>query len=102
MFYQIKKIIVTEGSSTKIVERFSGEGLIEKQTGFIDLKVLVKKVRRGDEEVLIIVQWDSEESWKRWEKSPEHIAGHKANAGKPKPEFIIETMQNVYEVKLQK
>jgi heme oxygenase (staphylobilin-producing) len=102
MFYQIKRLVVKEGSSQKVVERFSGEGLIEKQPGFIDLKVLVKKVRRGDEEVLVMIQWESEADWKNWEKSPEHIAGHKAGAGKPKPDHILESSQNVYEVKSNK
>ena len=102
MFYQLKRMTVSEGSSDKVLARFHKEGLIEKQPGFIDLKVLVKKVRRGDEEVLIMVNWESEADWKNWEKSPEHIAGHKANAGKPKPDHIIESSQNVYEVKVSK
>jgi heme oxygenase (staphylobilin-producing) len=102
MFYQVKRLIIKEGFSSKVVDRFGVEGLIEKQPGFIDLKVLVKKVRRGDEEVLILVQWESEQDWKNWEKSPAHIAGHKANAGKPKPEHIIESGQGVYEVKVLK
>ncbi|MFF3102781.1 antibiotic biosynthesis monooxygenase family protein [Viridibacillus arvi] len=102
MFYQAKRIIVQEGFSGQVVERFSGDTPLAKQPGFIDMKVLVKKVRRGDEEVMILVQWQSEEDWKNWEKSPEHIAGHKANIGKPKPEYIIETSQNVYEVKATK
>ena len=37
----------------------------------------MKNVRRGEEEVIMIVRWESEEAWKAWEKSPEHIAGHK-------------------------
>lgn len=102
MFYQIKRIVVKEGFSEKVVERFKGEGHIEKQPGFIDLQVIVKKVRRGDEEVLVLVRWETEEDWKNWEKSPEHIAGHKASAGKPKPDFIIESNQHVYEVKVSK
>ncbi|TYR74630.1 antibiotic biosynthesis monooxygenase [Rossellomorea vietnamensis] len=102
MFYQIKRIVVKEGTSPRVIERFSGEGLIEKQPGFIDFKVLEKKVRRGDEEVLVLVQWESEEAWKSWEKSPEHIAGHKASAGKPKPGHIIESGQNVYYVRSTK
>lgn len=102
MFYQIKKMIVKEGTSSIVIDRFRGEGLIEKQPGFIGLEVLLKEVRRGDEEVLIVVHWESKEDWKNWEKSPEHIAGHKANAGKPKPEHIIEVQQSTYETKLAK
>ena len=102
VFYQIKRFVVQEGTSQLVLDRHSKEGLIEKQPGFVSVKVLQKKVRRGDEEIMLIVEWESEQDWKNWEKSPEHIAGHKANAGKPKPEHIIEVSQNVYELKIQK
>ncbi|WP_432353579.1 antibiotic biosynthesis monooxygenase family protein [Sporosarcina sp. A2] len=102
MFYQIKRMTVKEGTSTKVTDKFSGEGLIEKQTGFLGLEVLVKESRRGDGEILIVVRWESKEDWKNWEKSPEHIAGHKANAGKPKPEYIIDSRQDTYEVTASK
>ncbi|WP_346235032.1 antibiotic biosynthesis monooxygenase [Lysinibacillus telephonicus] len=102
MFVQIKRIIVTEGNSDKVVERFSAKksspSLLEQQPGFIDKQVLVKKVRRGDEEVVIMIRWESEEAWKGWEKHPDHIAGHRANAGKPKPDYIVESSQDVYNV----
>ncbi|MDF2683891.1 MAG: antibiotic biosynthesis monooxygenase [Brevibacillus sp.] len=99
MFVQVRKTVVTEGNADKIVSRFSGEGLIEKQEGFIDSTVLVKKGSRGDEEVMVIVRWESEAHWKQWEKSDAHIAGHKANLGKPKPEYIVSSEGGLYEVK---
>lgn len=102
MFYQIKQMVVKEGFSDSVVERFKGEGLIEKQPGFVGLQVLVKNARRGDEEVMVLVRWETEEDWKNWEKSPEHIAGHRANAGKPKPDYIIDSSQNLYTVKASK
>ena len=68
MFVQIKRIVVKEGNSDKVMERFganpNGPSLLEQQPGFIDKQVLVKKVRRGDEEVLVMVRWESEEAWK--------------------------------------
>jgi len=102
LFYQIRRLIVKEGTSKLVVDRFKGEGLIEKQPGFVKLEVLVKKVRRGEEEVLVVVAWESEQDWKNWEKSPEHIAGHKANLGKPKPDHIIESNGGLYELKASK
>lgn len=68
MFVQLRKMTVSEGNSEKVVERFSKAGILEEQEGFVDLKVLVKKVRRGEEEVIILVTWESEEYWKQWEK----------------------------------
>ena len=98
MFVTMRKQIVTEGNSEKVVERFSREGLIEKQPGFIDCTVMVKKVRRGDEEVVVLMRWESEEDWKNWEKSDAHIAGHKAKLGQPKPDYIISSEGGKYDV----
>jgi heme oxygenase (staphylobilin-producing) len=102
MFVQMRKMVVTEGNSDKVVQRFGGKGLVETQEGFIDTTVMVKKVRRGDEEVVIQTRWESEEHWKQWEKSDAHIAGHKAKLGKPKPEYVISSEGAVYEVKAVK
>lgn len=106
MFVQVRKWMVTEGNSDKIVERFGKKvgqkpSLVEKQPGFIGREILVKKVRRGDEEVVMLIRWESEEAWKNWEKSPEHIAGHKARLkeGKPeKPDFILSMEHGNYHV----
>lgn len=61
-------MVVTEGNSDKIVERFGAKKdgllLLEQHPGFIDKQVLVEKVSRGEEQVLIIVRWESEEAWK--------------------------------------
>ncbi|MFC6333370.1 antibiotic biosynthesis monooxygenase family protein [Paenibacillus septentrionalis] len=97
MFVQMRKWVVTEGNSDKILKRFKkkpedGPSLIEQREGFLGRELLVKKTRRGDEEVIMMVRWESEEAWKAWEKSPEHIAGHRAKLkdGKPpQPEYIV-------------
>ncbi|MCR8644599.1 antibiotic biosynthesis monooxygenase [Paenibacillus sp. N1-5-1-14] len=102
MFIETKTFIVTEGNSDKIVNRFSGEGIIEKSEGFIDLSVLVKKSRRGDEEVIVMIRWESEEAWKKWETSEAHIAGHRQSRGQPKPDHIVSVTHGTYEVKSAK
>ncbi|KHF30345.1 Heme-degrading monooxygenase HmoA [Anoxybacillus sp. BCO1] len=53
MFVQMKTIIVAEGHGEKIVERFAGKGLIEQQSGFIDLSVLKKKREEGMKSFLL-------------------------------------------------
>ncbi|CAM3896836.1 antibiotic biosynthesis monooxygenase family protein [Mesobacillus thioparans] len=99
MFYQMKRLLVKEGHSSQVVERFSKKGmLIESQPGFLDKQVLVKKSRRGEEEVLVMIRWQTEQDWKNWEKHPDHIAGHKAKIGQPKLDYIIESSQDVYDV----
>lgn len=99
MFIQIRKWIVKEGNSDKIINTFKKDpnqepSLVEQQVGFLGRELLVKNVRKGEEEVLMLIRWESEEAWKSWEKSPEHIAGHKRkikeHGGKPpKPEYVI-------------
>jgi len=102
MFIQLRKITVAEGNAEKVIKQFSGEGMIEKQEGIIDVTVMEKKVRKGDEEVIVMIRWESEEYWKKWEKSEAHIANHKANLGKPKPESILNTEVGKYEVRAVK
>ncbi|ASZ63571.1 heme-degrading oxygenase HmoA [Bacillus subtilis] len=102
MFVQLRKMTVKEGYADKVIERFSAEGIIEKQEGLIDVTVLEKNVRRGDEEVVVMIRWESEDHWKQWEKSDAHIAGHKANKGKPKPDYLISTEVSMYHVRAVK
>ncbi|GEK30838.1 antibiotic biosynthesis monooxygenase [Kurthia zopfii] len=100
MIVQMRRFTVTEGNGHLMVEKFTkGGGLVEQQPGFIDKTVLEKKVRRGEEEVIMLVRWESEEAWKAWEKSPEHIAGHRENRGKPKPDHVLNVEVTMYEVK---
>lgn len=107
MFIQLRKWIVTEGNADKILERFKrkpedGPSLVEQREGFVGRELLVKKTRRGDEEVIMLVRWESEEAWKAWEKSPEHIAGHRAklkDGGKPaQPDYVISMEHGAYYV----
>ena len=99
LFVQLRRISVAEGNAEQVIKKFSGKGMIEEQEGFIDLIIMEKQVRKGDEEVIVMIRWESEEYWKQWEKSEAHIANHKANLGKPKPEFILNTEVGKYEVK---
>lgn len=48
---------------------------------------------------MVIARWESEAHWKQWEKSDAQIAGHKANLGKLKPEYIVSSEAALYEVK---
>lgn len=98
MFVQMRRTVVKEGFKDKVLERFQPKegkpSLLEKREGFIGREILVKKTRRGEEEVIVLIRWESEEAWKAWEKSPDHIAGHKKqiaeHGGKPpQPDYII-------------
>lgn len=102
MFIQIRRISVAEGHAEQVVEQFSKAGIIEQQEGFIDATIMQKKTRKGDEEVVVMIRWESEEHWKQWEKSDAHIANHRAKRNQPKPEYILNTEVGMYEVKTVK
>jgi len=99
MYVQMRTIVVEPGYADKVVERFSKPGLLDRREGLIDISVMVKKRRKEEEEVVVMVRWESIEAWKNWEKSPEHIQGHRENRGKQPPEYVKSTTVNMYEVK---
>lgn len=102
MFIMQRKITVQEGYGDQVIERFSKPGIVEEQEGFIETTIMKKKQRRGEEEIVIEIRWESEDLWKQWEKSPAHIAGHKVKRNQPKPEYILNTEVTLYQVKAVK
>lgn len=99
MLIQTRTIVVEKGFADQVVERFSKEGAIDSMEGLLDVSVMVNKRAKEQEEVVIMIRWESEEAWKNWEKSDAHIQGHRQSKGQPKPEYVISTSVNMYEVK---
>ncbi|GIQ70520.1 heme-degrading monooxygenase HmoA [Xylanibacillus composti] len=98
MFIQIRTITVKEGYAEQVTERFSGDSPMDKMEGLLDRTIMVNRKKQEHEEVVVMVRWESIEAWKNWEKSDVHIQGHRENRGKPKPDYIISTTVNMYEV----
>ncbi|WP_294742288.1 antibiotic biosynthesis monooxygenase [uncultured Exiguobacterium sp.] len=98
MFIQLKTFKIKRGSAVEMIERFSGKGIIEQQPGFLDLSVLHKKRTKEEEEVLVLIRWESEQDWKAWETSEVHLAGHRERRGQPGPSFILDGQQHYYDV----
>jgi len=98
MLIQTRSIVVEKGNADKVVERFSQPGILDEREGLIDITVMTNKRSKDAEEVVVIIRWESEEAWKNWEKSPEHIQGHRDNKDRKPPEYIISTTVNMYEV----
>ncbi|MDE5415394.1 antibiotic biosynthesis monooxygenase [Alkalihalobacterium chitinilyticum] len=102
MVIQTRTITVQPGYSDQVVERFSQESPIDTMDGLMDRTVMVNRKKKDQEEVIVMVRWESLEAWKNWEKSGAHIQGHKNNKGKAKPEYILDINVNMYEVKAVK
>lgn len=99
MLIQTRTIIVQPGNSDKVVERFSKEGPLDGMEGLIDVTVMVNKRSKESEEVVVFIRWESEQAWKNWEKSPEHIQGHRNAKGQQPPEYVISSTVSMFDVK---
>lgn len=102
MWVESKTITIKEGFEDQIVQRFSEQGAIEKFPGFIDLSVLVQKPRKGEQQIQVLIRWESEAHWKAWEKSDVHIEGHRRQRQQGKPEYVLGSAHAAYEVKAVK
>jgi len=100
LLIQTRTIVVQKGFSEQVVERFTQESPMDSMEGLLDKTIMVNKRNKEDqEEVVVMIRWESVDAWKNWEKSDAHIQGHRENKGKPTPEFVISTTVNMYEVK---
>lgn len=99
MLVQMRTMVVEKGSADKVVERFSQPGILDEREGLIDISVMVNKRTKEHDEVVAMIRWESEEAWKAWEKSPEHIQGHRAKKDSKPPEYMISTTVSMYVVK---
>jgi heme oxygenase (staphylobilin-producing) len=98
LLIQTRTIVVEKGHGDKIIERFSQEGPLDGREGLIDITIMTNKRNKEADEVMVMIRWESEDAWKAWEKSPEHIQGHRNSRGQSAPEYIISTTVHMYEV----
>jgi heme oxygenase (staphylobilin-producing) len=100
MLIQTRTIVVQSGNADQVVERFTQESPMDSFEGLLDKTVMVnKKKQEGQEEVVVMIRWESVDAWKNWEKSDVHIQGHRDSKGKQAPEYVISTTVNMYDVK---
>jgi len=98
MFIQLRKIVVVTGNADQVVARFSKESPMNSMEGLIDKTVMVSKLSREEEEVVVMIRWESRDAWKNWEKSDAHLQGHRDKKGQEPPAYIISTKVSMYEV----
>lgn len=93
MFFQIKTFEMTANTGRTLAENFSKSSLITQQPGFVNREVGLKESASQDE-VIILIIWESEEYFKQWVKSDAHLSGHK---NRPKNENILKSSTAFYE-----
>lgn len=98
MFIQTRRMVVTAGNAEQVVERFKKPGPLDEMEGLVDKTVMSSKISKEEEEVLVMIRWESREAWKNWEKSDVHLQGHRDKKGQQPPEYIISTKVTMYDV----
>lgn len=96
MFIMTRTITVEKGNSEQVVARFSGASPMDNMEGLIDVSVMVNTKSKDQEEVVVVIRWESQEAWKNWEKSDAHIQGHKEKRGKQPPSYVLGTEVKMY------
>lgn len=69
MFIQMRRIVVTAGSAEQVVARFSKPGPIDAMEGLVDKTIMSSKISREEEEVLVMIRWESRDAWMNWERA---------------------------------
>lgn len=102
MFVMTRTIVVEKGNSDKVIARFSKEGPMDSMEGLVDISVMVNRKSKEQEEVVVVIRWESVEAWKNWEKSDAHLEGHRNAKGHQPPEYVISTTVNLYDAEVVK
>lgn len=103
MLIQTRTIVVKPGNAELVVERFTKESPMDQMPGLLDKTVMVNRRKQEDnEEVVVMIRWESVDAWKNWEKSDVHIQGHRDKKGSAPPEYVVSTTVNMYDVKAHK
>ncbi|MCI3920998.1 antibiotic biosynthesis monooxygenase [Paenibacillus sp. TRM 82003] len=103
MLIQTRTITVAPGFVDQVVERFAQPGPMDEMPGLVDKTVMVNRRKKEEnDEVVVMIRWESVDAWKNWEKSDVHIQGHRESKGRTPPEYVLDTVVNMYEVKSHK
>ena len=94
MFVMIRTFSIAKGSSSKMIERLNQPSPVEKASGLISKSVLTSLKPGEVEKVLVQIVWESKDAFLAWERSPEHLAMHRAKA--ERPDFILEVKVESY------
>jgi heme oxygenase (staphylobilin-producing) len=98
MLIQTRTTIVKKGYADKLIENFAIDRPVDQMEGLIDRTIMVNTRNKEHDEVVVMIRWESKEAWKNWEKSPEHIAGHRNKKDHQPPEYVISGSVAMYEV----
>ena len=98
MLIQTRTTKVQKGFADKLLENFTADRPMDQMEGLIYRTIMVNTRNKDYDEVMVMIRWESKEAWKNWEKSPEHIAGHRNRKDHQKPEYVIEASVSMYEV----
>lgn len=99
MFIQLRTITVKEGFAAKLAEDYAQPGHIDTMPGLIDRTVMVSARSKDQEDVVVMIRWESQDDWKNWEKDPVHIAGHRNKKNVEKPDYMLDFSVKMFHTK---
>jgi len=95
--YVISRVMsFQKGTYSSFVERMSQPSAVNEFPGFIRKEIWVNTQGRDVDIVRVHIYWTSKEAHVAWEKSPIHLAQHRAHAGQPRPQEIVDSRHESY------
>ncbi len=85
-----------KGTYSSFVERLVQPSAVNEFPGFVRKEIWVNDKGPDIDIVRVHIYWISKDAHLAWEKSPVHIAQHRAHAGQPRPVEIVETRHETY------
>lgn len=98
MFLVTRVMTVEKGFVPTLRSNFLQRGLVDDFPGFIRKEIHVNDRSVDYSLVRINFYWQSKNDFIAWERSPAHLAQHKAHAGQPRPTEILSATMETYDV----
>lgn len=102
MFVTIRKVTIEKGNLDMMVEKFNAPSPVDGVDGLVRRELLINQTRPDTDLLTYLVYWLDKASFMAWERSPVHLALHKAKAQEVKPTYIISVQKEAYETTLEK
>lgn len=98
MYVVVRVMKVQKGFSDKITEGFLSKNAMSQSPGFVKSNLLIDRKNPEYDLYRQEIFWLDKKAFFVWEGSPEHILMHKEKKNHTKPEEIIETSRETYEL----
>lgn len=97
LMYVVSRVMSFQtGTAAAFLDRLTKPSLVNEFPGFIRKEVWFREQAADYDLVRLNIYWTSKDAHLAWERSPQHIAQHRAQVGQPRPFGLIETRHESY------